>query len=1059
MTGGVTYTNNTSFSSSRDGRIKAVLVSPAGTATITSFEVSPLADGIQTRPRVAYYDGTYLVVWTQMNPTTGFDVLGVRIDGDGTILDSTPIEIDVAARTQSNPDVIAGSAGFVVTWGSYDSTDTFPSVKAVTVNASTGALGTEKVIDDGYAPKIAYNDNGAGSYLVVYSSGYDGSIPSQTQSWQILDTSLDIIANSETYDWFYDGFSEGRSVTSLPDATEGWTWITDHKVPLFWSGGNDFGLVRAVTILPNGTYDSGQALTEPNIVNPGAGATPAWWLDAARDHSYLEWPRGGNDITTDGNYAIAVWGRYNMGGSNGKSMSDSDLHIARVDKYDKVESTSVVVANSSDGEQNPAIDGDESGSLVVAYEKVGLSTAGREIVTKAVTVDGTGITLGSENVIEDTGTLFRAYPDIAYNAVDDNYLMVWQEGFEGLSTYTFETFTESTVLEQDGDSTPEQISIFLPDLPYNAGVTATMRYRRSTTYTWTEGHDLFRILGSYSTQTYNYPGFAWTITGLDQGTDYVVEVTLSEAGQADIIETKTMSTSSLPDAAGTVTTTITAGSTEAQIEAIFAASDPGDVIQFENGTYNVTGLQLLSSASGEEGNPVYVRGESRDGVIISDTSGSIITFSESPHIVLENLTLQGSGVDAGIGGGVSFGIESWGGHSNTPVEDITIRNVTMTGVDRGIKHNIKVNRWVVYNNTFEGNNTWTQDLWGYSGDPGGLYAPNGTPDIDENMMWGDTAIQMGGQGNVAFNNNFTGFGDTVKLGGGDPTSAIHFYRNKITMAGDDAFESDYGDRNVTVYDNKITNAMTCISADPFEGGPMMYFRNICINSGRQQIKANDPPNRGLFYYNNTFVRTLSSTIAPAYNSYNMIWINSNPQEGIGYQNNLSVYQNPQASSNIFGAAPTDLNPIDFTNNGWYPDGRTNWIGTGDGYADDIADAVASYTATTPVFGTSTQRHENDFISEEQPFETAVVLGATFETEITTDYTPSLSTGVAAEDAGVAIAGVTPVGDATPDVGAIMDGLSLVLYGDQTDAATPTVSTPIGAGTMSIGIGTTPITAN
>ncbi len=225
------------------------------------------------------------------------------------------------------------------------------------------------------------------------------------------------------------------------------------------------------------------------------------------------------------------------------------------------------------------------------------------------------------------------------------------------------------MLEQDGYPTPEQIGIFLPGDSFPDTMTATMRYHKVGVETWTTGHDLFHVTAGYARKTYD-PGFAWTITGLDQGSIYLVEVTTHD-GARDVVYTETMSTSSLPAAAGAVTTTITAGSTESQIETILNAAQAGDVIQFENGTYNTETLQIKSS--GVAGNPIYIRGESRDGVIISDPVGNIVAFSENEYVVLENLTIQGSGVDNGSGGGVSFGISYWDGYGS-PAE--LIGNIT-----------------------------------------------------------------------------------------------------------------------------------------------------------------------------------------------------------------------------------------------------------------------------------------------------------------------------------------------------------------------------------------------
>ena len=99
---------------------------------------------------------------------------------------------------------------------------------------------------------------------------------------------------------------------------------------------------------------------------------------------------------------------------------------------------------------------------------------------------------------------------------------------------------------------------------------------------------------------------------------------------------------------------------------------------------------------------------------------------------------------------------------------------------------------------------------------------------------------------------------------------------------------------------------------------------------------------------------------------------------------------------------------------------------------------------------------DDLISELQPFETEIVFGTDYNTEVTIDYTPILNSETVNRNSGVAIAGVTDgYTGALPDRGAIITGLDTVTYGATVEEAT--LSTPISTGTMAIGAGTTPIT--
>jgi len=126
-------------------------------------------------------------------------------------------------------------------------------------------------------------------------------------------------------------------------------------------------------------------------------------------------------------------GRYHREGLNNIDLYNSDLYIGRLDKFDLVETTGVVLTNSSDSERHPSIAGDKNGNLIVVYEKI--MDGKRQVVSRKVKVENE-LSIGSENIIADSGNLWRGYPDITYNKDDNNYLMLWQEGWHGLSAYT-----------------------------------------------------------------------------------------------------------------------------------------------------------------------------------------------------------------------------------------------------------------------------------------------------------------------------------------------------------------------------------------------------------------------------------------------------------------------------------------------------------------------------------------------------------------------------------------------------------------------------------------------
>src|SRR5439155_18100680 len=127
---------------------------------------------------------------------------------------------------------------------------------------------------------------------------------------------------------------------------------------------------------------------------------------------------------------------------------------------------------------------------------------------------------------------------------------------------------------------------------------------------------------------------------------------------------------------------------------------------------------------------------------------------------------------------------------SSPQRRVTIRQITIDGVDMGIVASNSTQQLLVYDNTLIGNNVWDKEF------------------LESNRTWNDDGIRVPGQGNAVFNNTLTGFGDSLAMNDGVENVGIHFYRNVISWTGDDAFECHYGVRNVRSYGNPGHNRTT-----------------------------------------------------------------------------------------------------------------------------------------------------------------------------------------------------------------------------------------------------------
>jgi hypothetical protein len=99
--------------------VYGAIVTTAGAVTPTSRTIAT-GPADQSRPGVAWHDGTYLVVWEQsVADDTGqrgpSDIHGARVDAAGTVLDPASFPISTAPGDQRRPDV-ASNGQFLVTW-------------------------------------------------------------------------------------------------------------------------------------------------------------------------------------------------------------------------------------------------------------------------------------------------------------------------------------------------------------------------------------------------------------------------------------------------------------------------------------------------------------------------------------------------------------------------------------------------------------------------------------------------------------------------------------------------------------------------------------------------------------------------------------------------------------------------------------------------------------------------------------------------------------------------------------------------------------------------------
>jgi hypothetical protein len=569
----------------------------------------------------------------------------------------------------------------------------------------------------------------------------------------------------------------------------------------------------------------------------------------------------------------------------------------------------------------------------------------------------------------------------------------------------------------DGPATPEQISLWLPltgSVPTTA--TTTCRYRVQGAGSWSGGHPLYRIRPSFSLTPEDggavQDGFAWPIIDVQPGTAYEVEVTVT-SGSTTAQRTLTHTTRALPGPAGTVTVNVAAGSSAAQIAAAINNAPAGAVIQLANGTYNLSG-DIGITSGGTSGAPKYVRGASRTGVILARSSvGTFFSLDANlSDLIIENMTIRGNGVDQDGNSAANYttvlGQYSTTNSGSLLATRVTLRNITATGIDRGV-YVYRAEQLLVYDNSFTGNNLWQANF------------------LDTNRTWNDDGLALSGVGNCGFNNFLKGFGDTCSCvqDNGSHGRAQHFYRNDIRNSCDDVIEIDDGRRNITFYDNRIHNSIDFESLDPLHGGPALFARNVYINGAARSYPHKwNSQNSGHFLYNNTYITTAS---AVGFDQDVSAWYQSNngPQRAYGYRNNIHVYR---GSGITLWMDASSNDPIDWTHNSWFPDRSIQFEGQSFGSLSAIQSGVSN---RTPLFSGVNRPFSNDNITTSNPWTTTITMGADALTEVTATYTPVLAAGSSPKNSGVAIPNVTDgFSGAAPDRGALIAGRPVPAYGDR-----------------------------
>ncbi|MFC1713399.1 chondroitinase-B domain-containing protein [Candidatus Poribacteria bacterium] len=373
----------------------------------------------------------------------------------------------------------------------------------------------------------------------------------------------------------------------------------------------------------------------------------------------------------------------------------------------------------------------------------------------------------------------------------------------------------------------------------NANASVTVTYRQKGESAWRAALPMLRVNREVANQQFDpYTCgnlFAGSIMYLEPDTEYEVQLNLTDpdGGNAEkSVTVKTRPVPVAPDLDRTLYVYPVGYTGEKQTPSYSSLASaveelrPGDLVLLNAGVYEIGEEGIKVTESGTAENPIVFRGAGNGESIIEGGGAKMIfDIRNADHLFFEDLTIRNGDHTFRADGA------SW----------LTVRRCHIYDVRMGLySYSENSTNWYIADNTITGRNK------------------NWYPRKEDNPS--HTGINFYGRGHVVCYNRISKFWDCLAIANyGIPKEsrdlqcvAIDMYNNDLFEAVDDGVESDYGCHNVRIFDNRIFDCHTGLSAQPFYGGPVYFIRNQLYGITSLSLKLHNYCS-GLEIYHNTLI--------------------------------------------------------------------------------------------------------------------------------------------------------------------------------------------------------------